>query len=90
MMLSQSNTYKVCPNEKETLAVSALYQIPISTKSSYPISSRRRGACFTNLLQDERGEPYSGGVNVIDVGRINSKDLPRPGQDQQCHDLDCG
>ncbi|GBL86412.1 hypothetical protein AVEN_164576-1 [Araneus ventricosus] len=29
--------------------------LQISTKSSYPISSRRKGACFTNLSQDERG-----------------------------------
>ncbi|GBN09480.1 hypothetical protein AVEN_139490-1 [Araneus ventricosus] len=29
--------------------------LQISTKSSYPISSLRREACFTNLSQDERG-----------------------------------
>ncbi|GBO00917.1 hypothetical protein AVEN_72819-1 [Araneus ventricosus] len=29
--------------------------LQISTKSSYPISSRRRGACFTKLSQDDRG-----------------------------------
>ncbi|GBN97011.1 hypothetical protein AVEN_178452-1 [Araneus ventricosus] len=30
--------------------------LQISTKSSYPISSRRREACFTNFSQDEIGE----------------------------------
>ncbi|GBN22934.1 hypothetical protein AVEN_273586-1 [Araneus ventricosus] len=29
--------------------------LQISTENSYPISSRRRGACITNLSQDERG-----------------------------------
>ncbi|GBM82459.1 hypothetical protein AVEN_48622-1 [Araneus ventricosus] len=47
----------------------------ISTKSSYPLSSRRRGACFTNLAQDKRGVRRR-----YEAGRVNIKDLPRPGQ----------
>ncbi|GBN33959.1 hypothetical protein AVEN_64414-1 [Araneus ventricosus] len=80
--------YKVCPNEKETLAVFALYQIPISTKSSYPISLRRRGTCFTNLSQDKEvhGEQCLVQCTIFrwcqhhEAGRLNIKELPCPGQ----------
>ncbi|GBM39124.1 hypothetical protein AVEN_162643-1 [Araneus ventricosus] len=43
---------------------------------------KRRGACFTNLLQDERGvrRAVSRTVHHIPVvGRVNIKDSPRPG-----------
>ncbi|GBN94853.1 hypothetical protein AVEN_111188-1 [Araneus ventricosus] len=62
--------------------------LQISSKKSYPISSHRRGTCFTNLSQDERGvsRAVSRTVHHIPVvsalcgGRVNIKDLPRPGQ----------
>ncbi|GBO37355.1 hypothetical protein AVEN_15797-1, partial [Araneus ventricosus] len=52
--------------------------LQISTESSYPISSGRREACFTNLLQDERGvgREVSRTAHHIPVaaGRVNIKD----------------
>ncbi|GBM64485.1 hypothetical protein AVEN_79177-1, partial [Araneus ventricosus] len=62
--------------------------LQISTKSNYPISSRRRRAYFTNLSQDERGVRRAASRTVYHIpccqryeaGRVNIKDLPRPGQ----------
>ncbi|GBL99187.1 hypothetical protein AVEN_140658-1 [Araneus ventricosus] len=74
----------------ETCFRSSLHDgfLQISTKSSYPSSSRRRGACFTNLQQDEEmyGELCLARCTIFrwfqryDAGRVNMKDLTRPGQ----------
>ncbi|GBN04287.1 hypothetical protein AVEN_47420-1 [Araneus ventricosus] len=65
--------------------------LQISTKSSYPISSRRRGACFTNLSQDERGSRrvVSRTVHHIPVvSALCGGTRNHQGQcDQQCHDF---
>ncbi|GBO08078.1 hypothetical protein AVEN_213917-2-1, partial [Araneus ventricosus] len=64
--------------------------LQISAKSSYPISSRSRGACFTNLPQMEQvhGEQCLARCTIFwwcqryEKGRVNIKDLPRPWQEQ--------
>ncbi|GBN67094.1 hypothetical protein AVEN_27679-1 [Araneus ventricosus] len=64
---------------------SSLYDgfLQISTKSSYPISWRRRGVCSKSLSQKERGiqvEMIFRWCQRYEVGRVNIRDLPRPGQ----------
>ncbi|GBN10968.1 hypothetical protein AVEN_101674-1 [Araneus ventricosus] len=65
----KSNNYLSCfnvfPNEKETLAVSALYEIPDERGVRRAVSRT-----VTIFLWCQRYE----------AGRVNIKDLPRPGQ----------
>ncbi|GBL94835.1 hypothetical protein AVEN_197518-1 [Araneus ventricosus] len=75
--------------------------LQISTKSSYPISSLRRGACFTNLSQDGRGVwrvmphkvQHISVVSALRGGTRKHQRLARPWAgaryDQQCHDFSC-